>query len=190
MADLNDRVLPETAFDFGDKKQIVSGVLGSTLTPTADVELFRRVLRSSKNVIATLALSNTLTFQFQCPSTEARRWIFARLQNNTAVKVIVNGLVQRGNSAELNQEAVRAEVDIGDSIVIIGSYARNGLTVGDMLSLPDFVVQPSDSEFTFKITEPGGGAFGVGSLTLETSWFREPPLRRWGGGPPDVTLLV
>lgn len=190
MADINDQVVPELAEDFLSAVQVPSGVINPNISAIAEVEAYRRILSTTRETVATLAATVAVSFLYTCPSTEARLWRFARLENNTGVKLLLTATLQRGNSSRLLQEVLRAEVDIGDSVVVIGPYARNGLTVGDMLYLPDEFVQPDDSDLTFKIEDSGGGVIGVGEIEWETGFWRQPPLRRWRAGRPNSTIVT
>lgn len=189
---INDQVMPELSEDFGSAVQVPSGIVLPNIQATALVEDYRRVVSSARDVAVTLAGSVNVTFTFVAPTTESRRWIFARILASLAVDITTVGTLQRGASVNLQQEFLTGTSGATVSMYLIGRYAHvsPSLAINSNSQLPREVLQPNDSEMRFKISRKGGGVLGAGSVTLETMWMREPPLRRWITGRAQSRVVI
>jgi len=189
---INDQVMPELSEDFGSAVQVPSGIVLPNIQATALVEDYRRVVSSARDVAVTLAGSVNVTFTFVAPTTESRRWIFARILASLAVDITTVGTLQRGASVNLQQEFLTGTSGATVSMYLIGRYAHvsPSLAINSNSQLPAEVLQPNDSEMRFKISRKGGGVLGAGSVTLETMWMREPPLRRWITGRAQSRVVI
>ncbi len=191
MAQINDQVIPELAEDFGSAQQNSSGVVNENIQATAAVEQYRRIMRSTRESFTFVGTEVAVNLNFQIKREETRRYFLVRLEHTTGAVLRIIGTIQRGSSAELLKQVLNGTVGSARSVFVVGKYERLSMSqpAGSSLMFPDEIVQPLQSLLNFKITVDGGGAIPAGMLTFESSYWREPPLRRWGSGPPTSTAV-
>lgn len=184
MTQISDQVIPALAKDFGAAKQVDSGQVAPNIQATAAVEDYRRVLRSTRESTIMTGATAALTLTYEADDEEVRQYFLINVRVQLAATLGVVGTIQRGTSARLLMEVIRGSITANQRIVIVGRYERAGLAAF-VQSFPDEVIQPNDSTFVLKFTNNAGGNIPAGTIHIESSYWRKPPLRRWGGGAPD-----
>lgn len=180
----NDQVMPELAKDFGAAMQVNSGVIEPNIQATALVEEYRRVFRTTREIFVTDGVSTKLTFTYINRGPSVRRYSFMRFQSSAPDQMLIVGEVQRGTNARLIQEVMSGVTAGNQSTIICGKYAQLFYTQVAQ-SWPEEILQPGDSDLRIVMTRAAGGAIPARSVTLESGYWREPPLRAWLAGPPD-----
>jgi len=182
MTQINDQVIPEVAEDFGAETQVSSGQLLPNIQSTADVQVFRRVLRTTRNTVVTDGITTTINYTFLNEVAELRRFFHVRIRNVTATILRVVATLQRGTSGQLIMEPLNASMAASRNNQVVGPGFRNPGAAGNGDFMPDEILQPENSSLIFKVTANVGGAIAAGSVIFESAYWRDPPLRSWLNG--------
>lgn len=190
MAQINDQVMPSLALDFGSAGQNPSGQVNQNIQAVAQVEDYRRVLSSHRQVIVSDGAGSSSTLTFDNGLLETRRFFLVRMEHNIGAALRVLATIQRGSTA-LIMQAMQAVVPDQANVYIVGRFDRQSLALlaNVQAQYPDEIIQPPDSSLIFKIDNVAGGLIPAGTITFETSYWREPPLRVWRNGPPDAVVI-
>lgn len=190
MALNNDQVMPEMGLDFGAQEQIASGIINPNIQAVGQVEQYRRVLRSTSTFVPSSGAGSAATIDFINKAEETRRFFLGFIASSIAADLRVIATIQRGTSGQLLMQVMDCVVPSLKRVFILGKFERFslGLGGGSAAQYPVEIIQPIDSTLIFKISNDGGGLLPAGSFTMQTSYWREPPLRSWLVGKADAIV--